>query len=311
MPKTYYLFLLLLAIGCKGKENPTSEQPISPPATTAQVVGIGRVEAPGGLRNLGSEQGGLVAQLLVNAGDSVRKGQVLALLSQGVEAQELLAAQQQQQTQQRQVDLRQAALQQARQRLAYAQQQQQRAQQLLTRQAETPERAEAADNELKLARMAVTQAEAELQLARQQVSQQQEEVQRRRLLLEERVLRAPADGQVLELLVDEGEFLPAGGQLAVFAGTGPLLVRTEVDELFAQQIAVGDRAEIRLLGTTEPIAKGSVVQASPYLKKKSLFSEKADDREDRRVREVQVRLQEGKRPLYNSRVECVIYPTRP
>jgi hypothetical protein len=45
---------------------------------------------------------------------------------------------------------------------------------------------------------------------------------------------------------------------------------------------------------------------SPYLKKKSLFSEKSDDQEDRRVREIKIALINDSGLLINSKVECVI-----
>jgi hypothetical protein len=49
-----------------------------------------------------------------------------------------------------------------------------------------------------------------------------------------------------------------------------------------------------------------VVLASPYLRKKSLFADKAGDLEDRRVREVRVQLDQPEKVLLGARVECVI-----
>jgi len=51
---------------------------------------------------------------------------------------------------------------------------------------------------------------------------------------------------------------------------------------------------------------GKVILAAPYLRKKSLFSDKVDNLEDRRVREVRVQLDSTETLLIGSRVECII-----
>jgi len=54
------------------------------------------------------------------------------------------------------------------------------------------------------------------------------------------------------------------------------------------------------------LAEGEVIYLSPYLKKKSLFSDNSANMEDRRVREVRIRLNGNSNLLINSRVEAVI-----
>jgi hypothetical protein len=54
------------------------------------------------------------------------------------------------------------------------------------------------------------------------------------------------------------------------------------------------------------LAEGEVVFLGSYLKKKSLFSDDSGNMEDRRVREVRVRLSGKPDLLINSRVEVVI-----
>jgi hypothetical protein len=43
-----------------------------------------------------------------------------------------------------------------------------------------------------------------------------------------------------------------------------------------------------------------------YLKKKSIFSEKSDDQEDRRVREIKISIKDASSLIINSKVECKI-----
>ena len=88
--------------------------------------------------------------------------------------------------------------------------------------------------------------------------------------------------------------------------SGPMTVRTEVDELFAGRLSKGLDADIRFIGSDSVVARGKVIFLSPYLKKKSLFSQKANEQEDRLVREVRIKLEGENRLILNSKVESVI-----
>ncbi len=85
-----------------------------------------------------------------------------------------------------------------------------------------------------------------------------------------------------------------------------MTVRTEVDELFAGRLSIGLDADIRYVGSDSVVAKGKVIFLSPYLKKKSLFSQKANEQEDRLVREVRIKIEGESGLILNSKVESVI-----
>lgn len=106
--------------------------------------------------------------------------------------------------------------------------------------------------------------------------------------------------------VTQGAALSQYATYAEFAPAGALIIRSEVDELFSQKLKVGQQVEIRYAGSQEVIATGEIKMLSPYLKKKSLFSEKANDQEDRRVREVRISIKGNSGLIINSKVECVI-----
>jgi multidrug resistance efflux pump len=141
----------------------------------------------------------------------------------------------------------------------------------------------------------------------------QAEVARAEAVEAQRVVRAPADGRVLSLAVRPGEAVGPETPIGDFAPEGPLETRCEVDELYAPWVRVGQPAFVRTLGGRDSLAAGTIVYASPALKRKSLFAETADEAEDRRVREVRVRLapdaNRGGRLLLNARVECVVRTT--
>ena len=119
-------------------------------------------------------------------------------------------------------------------------------------------------------------------------------------------MKAPVNGTLLSLEVSKGEYISPSQIIGEFAPEGPLMALTEIDELFASKIKLGQRAKIRNQGKEEVIAEGTVVLTSPYLRKKSLFSENSSNLEDRRVREVRVQLDSASNILIGSRVECWI-----
>jgi hypothetical protein len=106
--------------------------------------------------------------------------------------------------------------------------------------------------------------------------------------------------------IEKGSAVNQFEKYAEVAPSGPMTVRTEVDELFASRLRQGLDADIRFVGSDSVVARGKVVFLSPYLKKKSLFSQKANEQEDRLVREVRIKLEGDYGLILNSKVESVI-----
>jgi HlyD family secretion protein len=125
-------------------------------------------------------------------------------------------------------------------------------------------------------------------------------------LLNKKIIKAPLDGTILSVNTKLGETVTSSSILSDFAPNGPIMAITEIDELFANKVKIGQPAYIRAQGDSIIIARGKVILAAPYLSKKSLFSDKADNLEDRRVREVRVELDSTQSLLVGSRVECII-----
>jgi hypothetical protein len=103
-----------------------------------------------------------------------------------------------------------------------------------------------------------------------------------------------------------GQAIAAGTKLGDFAPAGNLIAITEIDELYALKVKTGQKVSINLQGTNDKLSNGTVIYCAPYLSKKSIFSDRADNLEDRRVREVHVRVANPNAVLIGSRVECII-----
>lgn len=128
----------------------------------------------------------------------------------------------------------------------------------------------------------------------------------RHALLNERTLNSAFAGHVLQWEVHNGDYVIQGQKIGQFAPEGSLVAVTEIDELFQDRIKIGMVAEIYSQINGERIGSGTVVYIADFLKKKSLFSDE-NAVEDRRVKEVRVRLEGDSEAVINSKVDCVIH----
>ncbi|MBX7243395.1 MAG: efflux RND transporter periplasmic adaptor subunit [Bacteroidia bacterium] len=124
---------------------------------------------------------------------------------------------------------------------------------------------------------------------------------------DKRNVYAPVDGKILSVEVTPGAYISPQTVIGEFAPASPVNVVCEIDEMFAEKMTTGQKAVIHLQGSKEMLAEGEVIEVAPYLKQKSLFSDEVGKLEDRRVREVRIRLSNPPANLlYGSRVDCEI-----
>ncbi len=150
------------------------------------------------------------------------------------------------------------------------------------------------------------QSEAQLREAQSRLTEVRADIGYYRTVLNDKSVGALVAGRVLNVLVKKGDYVNNETPIADFAPQGPLYAKTEVDELYAERVKVGQKAFVVSQTTGDTLATGEVTYAADYLKQKSLFKDQATELEDRRVRDVSVRLDAGQMPLIGSRVDCVI-----
>lgn len=300
--------MLLLVVACGKKNEPSSETKptIEKNIEPTQVVALGRIEPEGKLVSLACEVGGVVRALRVSEGQRVTKGSTIIELNHYLQTAKVMQYRNNFATQQAQINSDRAALQKGETQLKNAEKTYQRIKNLANSQAETQQSLDDAENtfrqqELEVHRLkhVLTTNESKLNEVIAQIAQAEAEVN-------QRIVLAPADGQVLKLYVVPGDAVTTGATIGEFAPAGPITAICEVDELFATMVNLRQRAYVRLQGKLDTLATGEVTFVGPYLKKKSLFSEQAGDAEDRRVREVRITLRGAEKILFNTRVECVI-----
>lgn len=271
-----------------------------------KVIGIAQVEPAGKILPLSSEVSGTITKILVEANEDVQAGQILMMLDYKVEEAQLAQAKSKLNTQQAIIQTAKVNIAPLEVRLRNAENTYQRNQRLLASNATTQQAVEDS-------RFAFEQVQKDIQASQALIAQQeskmtelQADINYTQTLLDRKLIKAPLAGKVLAVDAKIGSTITTSSVLGEFAPAGALVAITEIDELFADKIQIGQQAQVRNQGSTDVLGAGKVVFTSPYLKKKSLFADKADNLEDRRVREVRIELAPKSQVLIGSRLECVI-----
>lgn len=308
-----FLFILFLSAlaGCNNGEEKTSpDQVLKTPTEPVRIVAIGRVEPESKITSIGSEVNGVIQKIYVHAGDSVKKGQLLIEFKHDYEDARLAQIQSRTAAQYAEMKNVQAQIQSAKIKTAGIKTRYERLQRMVQSGAETKQSLDNTQTEYEQADKEVERLTASLQSAESRLNEIKADANVIAVEIERRKVKAPSDGVVLTMDLTEGSAATTELPLFDFASHSSLTVLCEVDELWVNKIHLGQKAIIRIQGTDEQMAEGEVVFLSPYLRKKSLFSDDSSNMEDRRVREVRIRLSGQPALLINSRVEVVIDLTK-
>jgi multidrug efflux pump subunit AcrA (membrane-fusion protein) len=309
MKKPFIFLIIALTLSGCGKETPKQEEAktVHLNLEVSTVQGIAIIEPEKRISSIAAESPGIVKEIKASLGEKITKGQVLVVLSSGTEESQLQQARSGTITQNKAVAAAQADLGSLKVQQSQARADFERNKRLFAGDALTKK--ELDDSRFKLEDLTkkIQAIEAQVAQQRSKVSELRAEEKYYRTLLNNKTVTAPDNGTLLSLEVKAGEYLDANSSIGDFAPEGPLIAITEIDELFANKVKVGQKAEIRAQGGGEILATGTVILTSPYLRKKSLFSDSPDDLEDRRVREVRIQLSNPGQVLLGAKVESIIH----
>jgi HlyD family secretion protein len=298
--------LLMIACGSGNEESvPIAAKDSLIVPDVQQVAGIGRIEPEGGLISLSSDQAGLIKKILIKEGDSVKSGQTLLLLDNAVQVSEVADAASRLQTETAQLDVAKANIDDAELNFRKAEQDLDKTRRLVEKNAETKQKLEDAEADVNNKRIALETERANYSVAQKRIAEIRTQVNTARTTAGKYTVSSPANGLILELTSKPGEAITSGQSFAQMAPEGRVTALCEIDELFADKIKKGQTAFIRYKGYADSVSSGTVIYTAPYLKKKSLFSDQVGEKEDRRVREVRILLN-NQDLLINRQVECVI-----
>ena len=313
MDKKIYLVIIAIIISaCSGdkdnKENSGTSLPSVNSATVviSEVVGVGKVEPEKEIISLASPTGGVVKEIFRNDGDTIEKDEPLVRLDDELELIRVSQLRNQYNSQKSQEEIDKLNLRESEVKLDNRKKLLESVRTLESKGAETTQTLDDLETEVITLSLTVEKNNALVNLSASRLRELSEQIRYAEAEASKKILRSPYEGLMLEMHIEKGSAVNQFDKYAEVAPSGPMTVRTEVDELFAGRLNKGLDADIRFIGSDSVVAKGKVIFVSPYLKKKSLFSQKANEQEDRLVREVRIKLDGDNGLILNSKVESVI-----
>lgn len=300
------LVFTLLLINCTNKKTDESIAATNKPVQINQVVGIGRIEPENQLIQLSAEVAGIVHKVYKNENDSVQAGNLIFELKHSVEDANINQLKEAVAVQNAQIKTDEKAVKESQVRFNNANINVQRLQNLLAKGAETRQVVENATTEMQSFQANIKKLKAEVEVSKLKWAESKTQVSTAKVQLQQKFIKAPISGILLELNIQPGNYINSSQIFGQLKPEGKTIAVCEIDELFADKIKIGQIAIIRNFGSSETLSTGKVNFTSSFLKKKSLFTDQAGEKEDRRVREIKILLDHPGSILLNSRVECVI-----
>ncbi len=271
-----------------------------------QVVGIGKIEPENEITQLSSPVNGIVQVILKQENDTVIVGTPILELDHRLEDVKLqqLASEINTQTQQIKVD--EATVAEYEAKYSNALLAVQRQERLLAKGAETQQAVDDATANLKSLQANLNRSKATVAVSNSRLY----ETKARLLLAEvernQKIVKSPVSGKILEINTLVGSAVDTRDAIVQICPLGKTIAVCEIDELYADKVAIGQTAWIRYVGSQDTLSLGTVYQALSFLKKKSLFTDQSGEKEDRRVRTIKIMLHQPDGLLLNARVECVV-----
>lgn len=280
----------LLSAGCEQESVAPPPAPVSVEASAEAVASAkGRVDIEGGVIRLAARRDGVIAEVLVEEGARVKRGQVLARLDDQTALRNLSLAER---------EVRQAAQEREKSavELAAAEREVARLEPLARNETVPRQELDRARDARALAKVAVRTALSGIDTARAR-----QEVAAREV--EERKVVAPLDGQVIQRQARPGNGVSTLNvtPLFLFAPDVPRVVRAELEEQHLSVVAPNQAAEIALEADPGRTWRGAVLRLGRIVGARTP-SDDPGEKQDNRVVEVVVSLEGAQGLLIGQRV---------
>lgn len=313
--KRIFLLLMcssvLLACGNEKEKTAMESNTVLPVPPAQHVVGIGKIIPEKDIIQLSLAVNGIVQKVHKKENDSVSVGTVILELQHAAEDADIARLEQEIKTQNSQIEMESASLRENRVMYGKANDDLSRLSVLFSKGAETKQNVDDAVSRAESLRAVIQRVEAAVAVAKSRLQETRVTLRAAQIERDQKILRSPVNGRILECDVKTGESVLALSPFVQIRPEGKTIALCEIDESYADKVVVGQRGWIRKVGTTDTLSTGTVFFTYSFLNKKSLFTDQAGEREDRRVRAVKMMLDQPDALLINARVECVIDITEP
>ncbi|MDP2846800.1 MAG: efflux RND transporter periplasmic adaptor subunit [Humidesulfovibrio sp.] len=224
----------LFLVGCSGMDANAERKARVANARSYSASAKGRVDIEGGVVKLAARRDGVIEKVLVEEGDYVKAGQVLATLDASLPQRSLDMTLSEQ-------DEARARLEPLIVRVGAAEREVRRFETLNAQHAVARQELDKAMDERDTARAELRALQAALEAASRKAAVSRREV-------EERMVCAPADGQIIQRQARPGNGVSTLNvtPLFLFAPDAPQIVRADLEERFLPVVHVGQSAEILL-----------------------------------------------------------------
>ncbi len=301
------ILLALVLVNCNNKKNVPTAPISNHPVDINQVVGVGKIEPENEIIQLSVEVAGIIQKVYKNENDSVHAGDFILELKHTVEDANIAQQKSAAAMQDAQIKVDENAITELQIRYANANTEVQRLQRLLSQGAETRQVVDNAITDMQSFHANIRKLQATVEVSKLKWAETKSQVTIAETQLQQKFVKAPVNGVLLELNAHVGNYIDSNEIFAQLNPGGRTIAVCEIDELFADKIKTGQSAIIRSFGALDTLSTGKVYFASSFLKKKSLFIDQAGEKEDRRVREIKILLDNPANLLLNSRIECVVF----
>ena len=264
---------------------PPSPPPVSPYERVVAADGL--VEASSENISIGTSISEVVTGVPVVVGEKVKAGEPLFILDQRQLHADLLARQADLAVAETQVNVDAALSKDASQQLSFAET-------LVDKRAISSE-------ELAKRRFAAEAAQARLDAAKAQTTAAAAQVKSVETQIERSTVRAPIDGEVLQVKIHVGEYAPAGvtaTPLILLGRLKPLNIRVDVDEHEAWRVRPEAKATANVRGNANLKTPLTFVRFEPFVVPKKSLTGDSTERVDTRVLQVVYRVEDDSLPLF-------------
>ena len=255
---------------------PPGDPPIMPPQKpyAQAVAATGILEALSENVAIGVPLPGLVSEVMVKVNDGVKKDQALLKLDDRDLRAEQLSSQAQQEISRTQITVSEAQLTKLESQLARLN-------------AVSDSRAVSRDD-LENRTQDVAVSQAQLAAARAQLAASETSLKRIALLIERLTVRAPRDGNIIQLNIRAGEYAATSPKTPamILGDTKKLQVRADIDEQNATRIREGQTAYGYLKGDPKVTFPLDFIRIEPYVIPKVSLTGSSTERVDTRVLQV-------------------------
>lgn len=224
-----------------------------------RIYGLGSVEARI-LSRVGFEVGAALTVLAADAGDSVIRGQELAVLNPAEQVARVARARAAVEANVAALTRAKAGMDRAGTVLAQSEAANRRLQSLVQRDVASIQRAEEAQRDEDVARADLAVAEADLAVVRAQGVDAAAALQQEEVLLAHHRLAAPYDAVIVARHAEAGAVVRAGDPIFTLIAPGTVWIQAYVDEERAGQLALGQPGKIRLRSQPQAEFHGTIAR---------------------------------------------------